>query len=73
VLGCTCGITECWFVQARVEIGQDVVRWFDFGEFHRPHWRYGLGPFTFARKQYESQLAQSAEPGVPADRPSTSS
>ncbi len=57
VLGCTCGISECWFVQARIEVGPDVVRWSDFGQFHRPEWVYGLGPFTFDRRQYEAQLA----------------
>jgi hypothetical protein len=60
VLGCTCGISECWFVQARIDVGPDVVRWSEFGQFHRPHWRYDLGPFTFDRRQYELQLAQGA-------------
>jgi hypothetical protein len=58
VLGCTCGITECWFIQARVELLPERVIWSDFGQFHRPHWSYDFGPFTFDRNQYESQLAQ---------------
>jgi hypothetical protein len=69
VLGCTCGVTECWFMQARIEVGPGWVRWSDFGQFHRPHWHYGLGPFTFDRRQYESQLAQVAEPAAPTYRP----
>lgn len=56
VLGCTCGISECWFVQARIEVSPDVVQWSDFGQFHRPEWVYGLGPFTFDRRLYEEQL-----------------
>jgi hypothetical protein len=58
VLGCTCGILQCWFLQVRVELLPEVVVWSDFGQFHRPHWRYDLGPFTFDRRQYVSQLAQ---------------
>ncbi|MFO0936870.1 MAG: hypothetical protein U0798_10190 [Gemmataceae bacterium] len=56
VLGCTCGISECWFVQARIEVRQNTVHWSDFGQFHRPSWCYDLGPFIFDREQYESQL-----------------
>jgi len=70
VLGCTCGISECWFVQARIDVGLDHVRWSEFGQFHRPHWRYDLGPFTFDRAQYEAQLApRPAEPGAAANGP----
>ena len=58
VLGCSCGITECWFVQVRIEVEPDVVRWSDFGQFHRPDWIYALGPFMFDRHAYEAQLAR---------------
>lgn len=58
VLGCTCGITQCWFLQVRVRVLPETVVWSDFGQFHRPHWRYDLGPFTFQRRQYEAELAQ---------------
>lgn len=64
VLGCTCGITQCWFLQVKVEMLPEVVVWSDFGQFHRPHWRYDLGPFTFDRRQYEAQLSQDAAPGA---------
>lgn len=57
VLGCTCGISECWFVQARIQVFSEVVRWSEFGQFHRPEWVYRLGPFTFDRREYEAQLA----------------
>jgi hypothetical protein len=69
VLGCTCGISECWFVQARIEVGPDVVRWSEFGQFHRPAWDYGLGPYAFDRREYEAQLVpRRAEPGATPDR-----
>ncbi len=57
VLGCTCGIIECWFLQALITIGEEVVTWSDFGQFHRD-WRYDLGPFVFGRSQYESELVK---------------
>jgi hypothetical protein len=57
VLGCTCGIVQCWFVQVRVAVLSEVVEWSEFGQFHRPNWHYELGPFTFDRRQYEAQLA----------------
>jgi hypothetical protein len=60
VLGCTCGITQCWFLQVRIELLPEVVVWSDFGQFHRPQWRYDLGPYRFDRKQYESQLMRHA-------------
>ncbi len=52
VLGCTCGIIECWFLQVRIELSPKMVVWSEFAQFHRPHWRYDFGPFTFERKQY---------------------
>jgi hypothetical protein len=61
VLGCTRGITQCWFLQVRVEFLPEVVVWSEFGHFHRPHWKYGLGPFIFDRRQYETQLVREAE------------
>lgn len=64
VLGCTCGIVECWFLQVRIAVQPEVVVWSEFGQFHRQHWVYNLGPFTFDRTQYESQLIQDSESGT---------
>ena len=54
VLGCSCGIIDCWFLQVRVRLLSEVVVWSEFEQFHRPHWRYDLGPITFDRRQYEA-------------------
>lgn len=54
LLECTCGITGCWFLQARIEVGAEHVRWYDFSQFHRD-WDYGL-EFQFERRAYEKQL-----------------
>ncbi|MBN1430157.1 MAG: hypothetical protein JXB07_17440 [Anaerolineae bacterium] len=54
LLECTCGITGCWFLQARIEVGAECVRWYDFSQFHRD-WEYDL-EFRFERGEYERQL-----------------
>lgn len=55
VLGCTCGIVECWFLMVEITLLDDVVIWSDFEQFHRP-WVYALGPFVFDRAAYERAL-----------------
>ncbi|AVH62898.1 hypothetical protein [Nostoc sp. 'Peltigera membranacea cyanobiont' N6] len=55
VLGCTCGVIQCWFMQVRITLNKSTVEWADFGQFHRD-WQYNLGPFKFDRKQYVSEL-----------------
>ncbi len=58
LLQCTCGVRECWFLLARITVEDHGVTWSDFEQFHRD-WHYDLGPFVFARDQYEEQLAAS--------------
>jgi hypothetical protein len=55
LLGCGCGVTECWLLMARIEVHADVVTWTDFGQLHRRHWGYGLS-FEFEREAYEREL-----------------
>lgn len=55
LLGCTCGVTECWFLLASITLTADTVTWSDFCQFHRD-WRYDLGPFVFDRADYEARL-----------------
>ncbi|WP_143874216.1 hypothetical protein [Nostoc sp. 'Peltigera malacea cyanobiont' DB3992] len=55
VLGCTCGVIECWIIQVRITLNESSVEWADFGQFN-PDWQYNLGPFKFDRKQYVSEL-----------------
>ncbi|MCA9704552.1 MAG: hypothetical protein KDK70_01745, partial [Myxococcales bacterium] len=56
VLGCTCGIIECWFLQVQITVLDDVVIWSGFEQFHRP-WIYALGPFVFDKPAYLQALA----------------
>jgi hypothetical protein len=52
LLRCPCGVTECWPLVARFEIGERTVEIDRFEQPFRPRWRYdGLGPFVFVRAQ----------------------
>jgi hypothetical protein len=55
LLGCTCGIVECWCLAVKITLSEETVTWSDFGQFHR-EWDFKLKPFVFERKQYESEL-----------------
>jgi hypothetical protein len=58
VLGCTCGIWECWFLLVKITLGDSVVQWSDFQQFYR-EWQYDL-LFTFDRVAYERELQPPA-------------
>jgi hypothetical protein len=58
LLGCACGVVECWFLLASIAVFDDVVVWHDFEQFHRP-WAYDLGPFVFDRAAYARALGAS--------------
>jgi hypothetical protein len=55
LLGCTCGITDCWFLLAAIAVTERTVVWSDFCQFHRD-WKYDLRPFVFDREIYEAAL-----------------
>ncbi|MFG2005108.1 hypothetical protein ACGFNU_38785 [Spirillospora sp. NPDC048911] len=61
LLGCMCGISECWALLARIEVTDSQVRWSGFRNNHRD-WDLSatLGPFVFSRPQYEQALARTA-------------
>ena len=56
LLGCDCGEWGCWPLTAKVLVMHDTVRWSGFRTGHRD-WDLGdLGPFEFARDDYERAL-----------------
>lgn len=59
LLECTCGISECWFLLARITLLDEFVVWSEFEQFHRP-WRLELGPFVFARRDYFAAIGAPA-------------
>lgn len=60
VLGCTCGVSECWPLLAYVTRTADTVVWSGFRQPNRSWTHAGLGPFTFGREQYEAAVAAVA-------------
>lgn len=65
VLGCRCGIVECWPMLVRITVSEDVVTWSEFEQPHRNgesasgEWSYaGLGPFRFDRATYEGEVGR---------------
>ena len=59
VLGCECGIVDCWPLIVRVVEEDDLIRWEDFGQPHRPGWSYAsFTSFTFSRPQYQAEVSR---------------
>ncbi|MEU3549200.1 hypothetical protein [Streptomyces longwoodensis] len=77
VLGCPCGIWDCWPLLAHIGTTPESITWTAFRQPHRPQWgTLPLGPFTFARTPYERALATAPtvardplEDEDPASRP----
>ena len=71
VLGCTCGIWQCWPLQARIAVTSTTVTWSSFRQPFREEWgELPIGPFTFAREAYEAALsAPAALPEDPLGQP----
>lgn len=61
LLGCTFGEPGCWPLEARIAVEPETVTWTGFTQPHRRERDYtGLGPFVFAREQYEDAARQIA-------------
>jgi hypothetical protein len=65
LLGCVCGDWGCWPLAADVAVAEDLVTWSRFRNGHRDTWDLeDLGPFVFARTQYEAALRQATKSRV---------
>lgn len=63
VLGCDCGIVDCWPLLVRITVTGDAVIWSDFRQPHRDNWVYPADlRFAFDRTQYERALAVKPDP-----------
>ncbi|MFJ5228648.1 hypothetical protein ACIQBJ_02000 [Kitasatospora sp. NPDC088391] len=57
VLGCDCGLWQCWPLLTRITADAGSVVWSSFRQPHRPAWGdLALGPFAFPRPAYERAL-----------------
>jgi len=62
LLGCICGVLDCWPLVASVDLDGDIVRWSEFEQPHRPERDYwDFGPFVFDRAGYDEALEAVAE------------
>ncbi|UMP01908.1 hypothetical protein [Amycolatopsis sp. EV170708-02-1] len=56
LLGCSCGIEDCWALVAKIAADEDTVTWSGLRNTYRD-WNYDtLGALTFSRRQYEGSL-----------------
>ncbi|MFI6979040.1 hypothetical protein ACIBSV_10635 [Embleya sp. NPDC050154] len=54
LLGCDCGIFDCWALTATITAGEDTVTWSNLQNTYRD-WNYdSIGTLTFSRRQYET-------------------
>jgi len=51
-----CGEVGCWGLEGRIDVASDHVRWSDFRQPHRLHWRHGALSFRFDRGAYEDEV-----------------
>ncbi|OKI06200.1 hypothetical protein A6A06_37480 [Streptomyces sp. CB02923] len=63
LLGCECGESGCWPLEARITVTGDLVTWDSFEQPYRTKRDYtAFGPFQFDRNQYVDAVeALSAE------------
>lgn len=62
ILGCGCGVFDCWPLDVAVEVGKNVVTWYGFNMYHRKNWDYSsLGSFVFDKQQYWSEVDKLLE------------
>ncbi|WP_328622632.1 hypothetical protein [Streptomyces sp. NBC_00354] len=60
VLGCPCGIWECWPLFTHITATPETVTWSAFRQPHRPAWGdLAIGPFVFPRPAYENALTHT--------------
>jgi len=56
LIGCGCGVVECWPLVARIDVTSDEVVWHRFAQPFR-RWSYDtFGPFRFERVRYDGAV-----------------
>ena len=57
LLGCGCGDTGCWPLEADIRFDDWSVTWDGFAQPHEPQWSYdGFGPFVFMIEDYRAAV-----------------
>ena len=59
ILGCPCGIWDCWYLALKIKFETETVKLYDFTNPRRKDWRYGL-EFKFDRVSFVSEISKIA-------------
>ena len=59
LLGCPCGIWNCWYLALRVKFEADTVKFAEFKNLRRKDWQYGL-EFKFDRVSFVDEISKIA-------------
>ena len=59
LLGCPCGIWDCWYLALKIKFEANAVKFSDFTNPRRKDWRYGL-EFKFDRVNFVREISKIA-------------
>ena len=59
LLGCPCGIWDCWYLALKIKFETETVKLYDFTNLRRKDWQYGL-EFKFDRVSFVSEISKIA-------------
>ena len=59
LLGCPCGIWNCWYLALKIKFEANAVKFTDFTNLRRKDWRYGL-EFKFDRVSFVGEISKIA-------------
>ena len=59
LLGCPCGIWDCWYLALKIKFETETVKLYDFKNPRRKDWQYGL-EFKFDRVSFVSEISKIA-------------
>jgi len=59
LLGCPCGIWDCWYLALKIKFEANAVKFSDFTNPRRKDWRYGL-EFKFDRVSFVGEISKIA-------------
>lgn len=59
LLGCPCGIWDCWYLALKIKFEANAVKFTDLTNLRRKDWRYEL-EFKFDRVSFVSEISKIA-------------
>lgn len=59
LLGCPCGIWDCWYLTLKIKFETETVKLYEFKNLRRKDWQYGL-EFKFDRVSFVGEISKIA-------------